>query len=342
MMYLAVFLVLFVLELIYFKIADRYHIIDKPNHRRAHTEITLRGGGVIFPIVFLLYFITTVWSKWVQLPLHDPAAENQNYLLFGIGLLLLCTISFLDDLNDLSIKIRIVFHIISVSFLLAFLNAFVLLPIWAIPVLYIVIIGILNAYNFMDGINGITGLYSLVALLSLLYVNENLINFVAHDFIIYPILGCLVFLFFNFRKKAKCFMGDIGSMGIAFWVVALIGLLMMKTGEIKWILFLAVYGVEVISTILERLKLKENIFEAHRRHLYQLLANEKKISHLKVSTLYAAIQFIINVVVIFSDLPQILIFVITLFPIFVLYVYVKYKIKREVEGGGGRIEDEGF
>ena len=137
-------------------------------------------------------------------------------------------------------------------------------------------------------------------------------------------------------------MGDIGSMGIAFWVVALIGLLMMKTGEIKWILFLAVYGVEVISTILERLKLKENIFEAHRRHLYQLLAYEKKISHLKVSTLYAAIQFIINVVVIFSDLPQILIFVITLFPIFVLYVYVKFKIKREVEGGGGRIEDEGF
>ena len=137
-------------------------------------------------------------------------------------------------------------------------------------------------------------------------------------------------------------MGDIGSMGIAFWVVALIGLLMMKTGEIKWILFLAVYGVEVISTILERLKLKENIFEAHRRHLYQLLANEKKISHLKVSTLYAAIQFIINVVVIFSNLPQIFIFVITLFPIFVLYVYAKYKIKREVEVGGGRIEDEGF
>lgn len=330
-MYFAVFLILFVLALVYFKIADRYNIIDKPNHRSAHTEITLRGGGIVFPIAFLLFFIISTWGKLVHLPLLDQAAENHNYLIFGVGLLLLCIISFLDDLYDLSSKIRIVFHIISVSFLLAFLNAFVLLPIWAIPVLYIVIIGILNAYNFMDGINGITGLYSLVALLSLLYVNENLINFVAHDFIIYPVLGCLVFLFFNFRKKAKCFMGDIGSMGIAFWVVALIGLLMMKTGEIKWILFLAVYGVEVISTILERLKLKENIFEAHRRHLYQLLANEKKISHLKVSTLYAAIQFIINAVVIFSNLPQILIFVITLFPIFVLYVYAKYKIKREVE-----------
>ena len=330
MLYFAVFLILFVLELVYFKIADRFNIIDKPNHRSAHTEITLRGGGIVFPIAFLLFFITSTWGKLVHLPLHDQAAENHNYLIFGVGLLLLCIISFLDDLYDLSSKIRIVFHIISVSFLLAFLNAFVLLPIWAIPVLYILIIGILNAYNFMDGINGITGLYSLVALLSLLYVNENLINFVAHDFIIYPILGCLVFLFFNFRKKAKCFMGDIGSMGIAFWVVALIGLLMMKTGEIKWILFLAVYGVEVISTILERLKLKENIFEAHRRHLYQLLVNEKKISHLKVCTLYAAIQFFINAVVIFSDLPQILIFVIILLPALIFYLYIKLTIKKQI------------
>ena len=329
MMYLAVFLVLFVLELIYFKIADRFNIIDKPNHRSAHTEITLRGGGIVFPIAFMLFFIISTWGKLVHLPLHDQAAENQNELLFGIGLLLLCTISFLDDLYDLSSKIRIVFHIISVSFLLAFLNAFVLLPIWAIPILYILIIGILNAYNFMDGINGITGLYSLVALLSLLYVNQNMVSFVDRDFIIYPVLACLVFLFFNFRKKAKCFMGDIGSMGIAFWVVALIGLLMMKTGEIKWILFLAVYGVEVISTILERLKLKENIFEAHRRHLYQLLANEKKISHLKISALYAAVQLIVNAVVIFSNLPQNVIFVIVLLPALIFYLYTKLTIKKQ-------------
>ncbi|OWK98344.1 UDP-GlcNAc--UDP-phosphate GlcNAc-1-phosphate transferase [Kaistella haifensis DSM 19056] len=330
MMYFAVFLVLFVLELIYFKIADRFNIIDKPNHRSAHTEITLRGGGIVFPIAFLLFFIISTWGKLVHLPLHDQAAENHNYLIFGVGLLLLCTISFLDDLYDLSSKIRIVFHIISVSFLLAFLNAFVMLPIWAIPVLYILIIGILNAYNFMDGINGITGLYSLVALLSLLYVNQNMVSFVNRDFIIYPVLACLVFLFFNFRKKAKCFMGDIGSMGIAFWVVALIGLLMMKTGEIKWILFLAVYGVEVISTILERLKLKENIFEAHRRHLYQLLANEKKISHLIVSTLYAAVQLIINAVVIFSNLPQIVSFVIILLPALIFYLYTKLTIKKQI------------
>ena len=329
-MYLAVFLVLFVLELVYFKIADRYNIIDKPNHRSAHTEITLRGGGIVFPIAFLMFFITSTWGKLVHLPLHDQVAENQNELLFGIGLLLLCTISFLDDLYDLSSKIRIVFHFISVTLLLAFLNAFVLLPIWAIPVLYILIIGILNAYNFMDGINGITGLYSLVTLLSLLYVNQNMVSFVDGDFIIYPVLACLVFLFFNFRKKAKCFMGDIGSMGIAFWVVALIGLLMMKTGEIKWILFLAVYGVEVISTILERLKLKENIFEAHRRHLYQLFANEKKVSHLIISSFYAMIQLLINVFLINSNFNLLLISLIVLIPIIIIYLFLKNDLKKRV------------
>ncbi len=335
MEFIIVTFILLILELLYFRIADKFNIIDKPNHRSSHTKVTLRGGGIIFPIAFVLYFVVSaVYRK--------DSFSPEDYWSFGLGLLALSTISFLDDILDLSSKLRLLFHFVAVTLLIYFLGLFTSASIWFIPLVYVFVIGVLNAYNFMDGINGITGLYSLVALLSLLYVNENLINFVAHDFIIYPILGCLVFLFFNFRKKAKCFMGDVGSMGIAFWVVALIGLLMMKTGEIKWILFLAVYGVEVISTILERLKLKENIFEAHRRHLYQLLANEKKISHLKVSTLYAAIQFIINVVVIFSDLPQILIFVITLFPIFVLYVYVKFKIKREVEGGGGRIEDEGF
>ncbi len=335
MEFIIVTFILLILELLYFRIADKYNIIDKPNHRSSHTQITLRGGGIIFPIAFVLYFVlSAAYRKDYFLP--------EDYWSFGLGLLALSTISFLDDILDLSSKLRLLFHFVAVTLLIYFLGLFTSAPIWFIPLVYIFVIGVLNAYNFMDGINGITGVYSLVMLITFYYINQYGVTFTDAHFIIYPILASLVFLFFNFRKKAKCFMGDIGSMGIAFWVVALIGLLMMKTGEIKWILFLAVYGVEVISTILERLKLKENIFEAHRRHLYQLLANEKKISHLKVSTLYAAIQFIINVVVIFSDLPQILIFVITLFPIFVLYVYVKFKIKREVEGGGGRIEDEGF
>ena len=324
MYYIFVTLLLFAFLIMYFKIADKYNIIDKPNHRSAHTEITLRGGGVIFPIAFLLF----LGSQIIQ---QKSLISLQNYSIFGIGLLAICIISFIDDILDLSSKIRLVFHFISVSLLLYFINAFQLLPIWAIPILFIMIIGILNAYNFMDGINGMTGLYSLVVLGSLLYVNQNIIKFTDKNFIVYPILACLVFLFFNFRKKAKCFMGDIGSMGISFWVLGLLGLLIIKTQELKYLLFLTVYGVEVVLTILERLILKENIFEAHRRHLYQLFSNEKKVSHLVVSAIYAFLQLLINVIVILLDLPIWLIFASIIIPILIIYLVIKTNIKKEIQ-----------
>ena len=324
MYYIFVTLLLFALLLVYFKIADKYNIIDKPNHRSAHTEITLRGGGIIFPIAFLLF----LGSQIIQ---QKSLISPQNYSIFGIGLLAICIISFIDDILDLSSKIRLVFHFISVSLLLCFINAFQLLPIWSIPILFIVIIGILNAYNFMDGINGMTGLYSLVTLGSLLYINQNFIAFTDNNFIIYPIIASLVFLFFNFRKKAKCFMGDIGSMGVAFWIIALLALLILRAKDIKYVLFLSVYGTEVVLTILERLKLKENIFEAHRRHLYQLFSNEKKVSHLVVSAIYAFLQLLINVIVILLDLPIWLIFASIIIPILIIYLVIKTNIKKEIQ-----------
>ena len=324
MYYIFVTLLLFAFLIMYFKIADKYNIIDKPNHRSAHTEITLRGGGVIFPIAFLLF----LGSQIIQ---QKSLISPQNYSIFGIGLLAICIISFIDDILDLSSKIRLVFHFISVSLLLYFINAFQLLPLWSIPILFIVIIGILNAYNFMDGINGMTGLYSLVTLSSLLYINQRVFEFVDQNFIIYPILASFVFLFFNFRKKAKCFMGDIGSMGIAFWVLGLLGLLIIKTQELKYLLFLTVYGVEVVLTILQRLKSKENIFEAHRRHLYQLFSNEKKISHLIVSSVYAFLQLLINIIVILLDLPIWIIFVVIIIPSLILYIITKAKIEKQIK-----------
>ena len=324
MEFIIVTFILLVLELLYFRIADKFNIIDKPNHRSSHTQITLRGGGVVFPIAFLLFAASYFFRE-------NSILSPQNYLIFGIGLLAICTISFIDDILDLSSKIRLVFHFLSVSLLLYFINAFQLLPIWAIPFLYILIIGILNAYNFMDGINGITGLYSMVILGSLLYVNQYVIEFTDINFIIYPLIACLVFLFFNFRKKAKCFMGDIGSMGIAFWVLGLLGLLIIKTQELKYLLFLTVYGVEVVLTILQRLKSKENIFEAHRRHLYQLFSNEKKISHLIVSSVYAFLQLLINITVILLDLPIWIIFVVIIIPSLILYIITKAKIEKQIK-----------
>lgn len=328
MQYFIIFALFFILMFVYFKIANKYNIIDKPNHRSAHTEITLRGGGIIFPIAYLFFIGQQVLFNNYRFSLNNSV--EPNFWIFGAGLLTICFISFVDDLMDLSTKIRLIFHFISVTLLLYFLNAFQLLPIWAIPICYILIIGILNAYNFMDGINGMSGVYSLVLLGSLWYVNENIVSFIEADFIIYPLIASVVFLFFNFRKKAKCFLGDIGSMGIAFWIIALLSLLMLKTGQIKWVLFLTVYGAETILTIIERLRLKENIFDAHRRHLYQLLANEKKVSHVYVSSAFAAIQLFINVVVISSNWSDLIIFLVILLPTVAFYLFVKVTVKKQI------------
>jgi UDP-N-acetylmuramyl pentapeptide phosphotransferase/UDP-N-acetylglucosamine-1-phosphate transferase len=145
-----------------------------------------------------------------------------------------------------------------------------------------------------------TGLYSLVILAALQYVNCRIIAFTPPDFINYVLIACIVFLFFNFRRRAKCFAGDVGSLGIAFWIVTLLLQLMLKSHSIVWILFLSVYGVDTVCTILHRLYLKQNIFEAHRLHFYQILSNEKGVSHLKVSSLYAIVQLLICGIIIYS------------------------------------------
>lgn len=320
MEYIFILVILLICMLVYFKIADKYNIIDKPNHRSAHTQITLRGGGIIFPIAFILFSLFNI-----DLFLRD-------YWGFGVGLLAICTISFIDDVRDLSNKVRLSVHFISVILLMYSLGVFNgenFIPFWIWPVMFVLMIGTLNAYNFMDGINGMTGIYTLVSLCSLVYINQEIYQFVDKDIIYYPILACLVFLFFNFRKKAKCFAGDVGSMGIGFWVIGLITLLIIKTQDIKYLLLLSIYGIEVVLTIVERLKLKENIFEAHRRHLYQLFANEKKVSHLVISSVYALFQLIINAFLIHSNLSIWIILLIIFIPAGGIYLALKWILKKE-------------
>lgn len=302
---------------VYFNIADKYNIIDKPNHRSAHTQITLRGGGIIFPVSFILFC------------LFNLNETINHYWSFGLGLLAICIVSFIDDIKPLSNRIRLSVHLISVILLLYFNGAFSLMPYWVWPILFILIIGTLNAYNFMDGINGMSGTYSLATLLTLLYINKEVVIFTDNNFIIYPILASLVFLFFNFRKKAKCFAGDIGSMGMGFWVIGLITLLVMKTQDYKYILLLSIYGMEVVLTIIERLLLKENIFEAHRRHLYQLFANEKKVSHLIISSVYAFFQMLINIFLINSQLPIWALILVIFVPIGGIYLALKWSLKKQ-------------
>ncbi|RYJ37848.1 Glycosyl transferase family protein [Flavobacterium anhuiense] len=314
MEYIIIGFILMILMLLYFKVADRFNIIDKPNQRSSHTEVTLRGGGIIFWFSSLLYFVQNI---------------ETNYFFFT-GITLVSVVSFWDDIQSLSSKIRISIHFLAITFIFLDLNLFTLMPIWGVVISYVLAIGLINAYNFMDGINGITGLYTLAVLGSLLYVNTKIQLFTDGSFIKYGMIASLVFLFFNYRKKAKCFAGDVGSIAIAFWIIYLVLKLILSTNSVIWLLFLAVYGVDAVCTILHRLYLKQNIFEAHRLHLYQILSNEYKIQHRLVSLYYALAQIGVSILVIslYQKINDYILFPIIIVPLLLVYSLKFYLINK--------------
>lgn len=278
MYYLIVLVLLFAAELFYFRVADKCNIIDKPNERSSHTKVTLRGGGIIFYFGALAYFL----------------ASGFEYPWFMLALTLVAFISFVDDIRSTSQGVRLLFHFSAMALMFYQWGLFSL-SWWWILIALIVCTGIINAYNFMDGINGITGGYSLVVLVALAYINKEVVPFVEADFIDTVVCSVLVFCFFNFRKKAKCFAGDVGSVSIAFILLFLIGRLVIQTGDFSWIVLLAVYGVDSVLTIIHRLMLHENIGLPHRKHMYQLMANELKMPHVVVSSIYMAVQAVVIV-----------------------------------------------
>ena len=309
-------IVLIFLLLGYFRIADHFNIIDKPNHRSSHNTVTIRGGGIIFPITALLWFLYFGFTS--------PRA------IAGLGIM--AVVSFLDDLKPVSFKIRILAHLAAVSFLFLQVQLFNL-PWVYVVVAYLFTIGWINAFNFMDGINGITPFYSLMALCTFLWINHNL-PFAPKELIILLIISVLVFSFFNARKRALTFAGDVGSVTMAFLLAWLMIGLMLKTGRIEYVLFFAVYGIDTVITIIYRLKRRENIFEAHRLHLFQLLSNELRWPHVSVSAVYAITQFFINLVTIwlFSiGMMSITVFAAFLFLLTLLYLFVRFRVESNIQ-----------
>ncbi len=275
-------LLLFGTILVYFRIADTYNIIDKPNERSSHSQITIRGGGVVYGLAGLIFaFYSGFTMPW-----------------FWAGFLLIAVLSFIDDVKTLSSRVRLPLQFLAVMLLL-FQGLQSGAPLWLWVVALILATGIINAYNFMDGINGITAGYSMVVLLSLLWLNQQF-KFAEDGFIVSFIIANLVFSFFNFRLKAKCFAGDVGSVSIAFVLVYLLLALILKSGNIYFILLLAVYGVDSVLTILYRLRKRENIFEAHRSHLYQWMVKPGPFNHLQMSGLYMIVQALVSLLVVLT------------------------------------------
>lgn len=296
--YLIIAVLLIAAELVYFKIADKCNIIDKPNERSSHSTIVLRGGGVIFA------FSMIVWAVMVAIQGNDIT----RYLPFLCGLLLIAGVSFWDDVHSLPDSVRLVVQFIATALmfwsivlgsdLVTGLPWYWILAIGIVAL--IVFVGATDVINFMDGINGITAGYALAVLVPLFLLNRSM-SFIEESCLIVAILGVLVFSFFNFRPKgkAKCFAGDVGSIGIAFIMLFAIGSLIAKTGDVTWLVFLLVYGIDGCCTILHRIMLHENLGEAHRKHAYQLMANELKMGHVTVSLVYFGLQLVISLVMVY-------------------------------------------
>ena len=289
--YITIFIVLLIAELVYFNIADHFNIIDKPNERSSHTKMVLRGGGIIFLIG------VWVWSAFFGF----------KYPWFLVAVTLAAGVSFIDDINSLPSLVRLTAQFVAMGLMFFQLDMIHPSLWWAVILALIVCVGATNIFNFMDGINGITAGYSLAVLIPLLLRNQMPGQaghggaFVETSFLIVTMLSVLVFSYFNFRpkNKARCFAGDVGSVGIAFILLFFIGRLVVKTGDVTWLLFLVVYGVDGCCTILHRIMLHENLGEAHRKHAYQIMANELGMSHVAVSLIYMAIQLAISLVMVY-------------------------------------------
>ena len=285
--YFLIFVLLLVAELVYFRIADKCNIIDKPNQRSSHTTIVLRGGGIIFLIG------AWVWSLFFGF----------DYPWFLAGLTLVAGVSFVDDIHSLPDSVRLVAQFAAAAMAFYQLDILHWDMWWIVLVALIVYVGATNVINFMDGINGITAGYALAVLVPLGLLNTNYSSvfssdgvFVDQSLIVAAIIAAVVFCIFNFRPKgkAKCFAGDVGSIGIAFIMLFLLGNVIIKTEDITWLIFLLVYGVDGCLTIVHRIMLHENLGEAHRKHAYQIMANELKIGHVKVTLLYMAMQLAVS------------------------------------------------
>ena len=305
---------LLVMELVYFQIAHRFQIVDKPNDRSSHAHAVIRGGGVVFIAGVLLWFVQSGYAwPW-----------------FVLGALLIAIISFMDDVMSLNPFLRILVQACAVLIMFAQLWP-IHWPIYLLVLAVIVCIGTLNAFNFMDGINGMTGLYAFANLTTFAFINMHVVEFSNDTLILTLIIAVLIFLFFNFRKRAVCFAGDVGSVTIAFIQIFFLISLIQKTDNFFWVILFLVYGFDSVVTILYRLKNRENIFKPHRTHLYQYLSNEFHWSHRFVSILYMVVQMVLNAVLVYSFERNFYFMpIIVAFTFVVLYMLMRVNVLRKV------------
>lgn len=280
--YLYQVLLLFVLEKLYLYLAQYLKIETVPNSRSAHSKPTIVGGGIIVPIACIVYLFSSRF----------------NYPFWIIAMFGMAVVCFIDDIKEVSAWLRILTQATATAIL------FFQFDVYSYPVLIVALIGAimivsLNAYNFLDGINGMTSANSLVQLGCLYFINKYSIHFIDGNLLIMVIMAVLVFSYFNFRVSAVCFAGDVGSISLAFFVCGCILKLILVSKNLIFINLLLVYYLDAVTTFVFRWLQGHNVFKAHNKHFYLYLVNHCKWPHLAVACLYAGVQLISFLAILF-------------------------------------------
>lgn len=274
-------LILVALEVIYFFVARHFQIVDRPNERSSHSKATLLGAGVIF------YFAVLVYSLF-----HAVAFPR-----FLMGATLLAVVSYCDDLRPLPSWVRFLAQVLAI--VVAFYLSICSLQIWQMILVVVFFAGVLNVYNFMDGINGMLAAYSLVVIGTFGFIDLFMVHFIDFSFIALVLSAILIFGFFNFRKQARCFSGDVGSIVMGFIVLFMLvryDAAVPDNGEnVSFLCFIIVFLADGLLTIAKRFLNGRNILEAHREHMYETLVNDLHVPHLRTASSYAILQLLINV-----------------------------------------------
>ena len=281
MYYIITIVALLAFELLYFWVAKRLHIVDRPNERSSHHRVALLGAGILFYFAILFYSCT----------------HGFPYPRFLIGATLLAVVCYADDLRPLPSWLRMLVQVVAVVVMMY--SSLPTLQIWQTLLTVIVFVAILNVYNFMDGINGMLAAYSLVVLGTFAYMALSIQYFIDIEFLATLFIALLIFTFFNFRTNARCFSGDVGSIVMGLTVVFLLtryDAAIPDNGEnVSYLCFIIVFLADGLLTVAKRFLNGKNIFEAHREHMYETLVNNLHVPHLRVATSYALLQLVINI-----------------------------------------------
>lgn len=291
MPYALLFLTCVILEYALIRFERRKGIGAEVTNRSSHTICTPNAGGIVLPVCILAFCIINL------------DALSNTLLTIIASILCLSLLSLVDDIHPLPSWPRLIAQLIVVGVV-----ATLMLPsfntLWFVVLLALGIITI-NSINFIDGICSMAAFYGIVVLITLIYTTYSLSNqglSPAFYLCLAVLTGQISFTLFNVPDKI--FFGDVGSITLGSTFFLVIGQIMITTGNIAYITFIAVALCDSALTTLIRLLQGHNIMKPHRRFLYQILDVQKNIPHKKLSATYAFIQLLINVI--FICLPEFL------------------------------------